>query len=291
MSFFKKKKDDLSFSANELTENIKEEDVRRESGGFADSLDSSLDVSSELSKLDGLLEKVTRDVNEPQEVSAGNIYHQTEESAREAEEDNRMSGLMDELNQTDVSETSEDRNDDILDEATMISEKAVIRGTLESSGSFDIRGMIYGDVSCEGKLEVSGYIFGNTTSSEFFADGAKMEGEIESTGTVKIGRGSRIIGNIKASCAVIAGALKGDIDVQGPVVIDATAVIKGNIKSRSVQINNGAVIEGFCSQCYANTGVEDIFGKEEDDISGEEEIDDISGAEEMESSSDEEKEE
>ncbi len=25
----------------------------------------------------------------------------------------------------------------------------------------------------------------------------------------------------------------------------------GNIKSKSVQINNGAVIEGMCSQCYA----------------------------------------
>ena len=131
-----------------------------------------------------------------------------------------------------------------------------------------------------------------TTPAEFFADGAKMEGEIKSTGTVKIGRGSRIIGNIKASCAVIAGALKGDIDVQGPVVIDATAVIKGNIKSRSVQINNGAVIEGFCSQCYANTGVEDIFGKEEaDDVSGEEEIENISGVQEVEDHSGEEKEE
>ncbi len=36
-------------------------------------------------------------------------------------------------------------------------------------------------------------------------------------------------------------------------------VIMGNIKSRSVQINNGAVIEGFCSQCYADVDVQGLF--------------------------------
>ena len=100
---------------------------------------------------------------------------------------------------------------------------------------------------------------GNSNSSEFFADAAKIEGEVNSTGTVKIGIGSVVIGNISASSAVIAGAIKGDIDVQGPVVVDTSAVIMGNIKSRSVQINNGAVIEGFCSQTYADIDVKGIF--------------------------------
>lgn len=68
-----------------------------------------------------------------------------------------------------------------------------------------------------------------------------------------------MIGNITASSAVIAGAIKGDIDVQGPVVVDTSAVIMGNIKSRSVQINNGAVIEGFCSQSYADIDVQGLF--------------------------------
>ena len=112
---------------------------------------------------------------------------------------------------------------------------------------------------CNGKIVVTGTGNGNTNSSEFFADVAKVEGEIVSTGTVKIGAGSVIIGNISASSAVIAGAVKGDIDVQGPVVVDTSAVIMGNIKSRSVQINNGAVIEGFCSQTYADIDVQGLF--------------------------------
>lgn len=52
---------------------------------------------------------------------------------------------------------------------------------------------------------------------------------------------------------------KGDIDVQGPVILDSSAIVMGNIKSKSVQINNGAVIEGMCSQCYAEVSPTSFF--------------------------------
>lgn len=106
---------------------------------------------------------------------------------------------------------------------------------------------------------MTGVVNGNSNTSEFFADSAQVEGEVVSSGTVKIGLGSVIIGNVTSNSAVIAGAIKGDIDVQGPVVVDTSAVVMGNIKSRSVQINNGAVIEGFCSQCYADVDVQSLF--------------------------------
>ena len=67
-----------------------------------------------------------------------------------------------------------------------------------------------------------------------------------------------VIGNITATSAAIAGAVKGDIDVQGPVILDSSAIVMGNIKSKSVQINNGAVIEG-CSQCYAEVSPTSFF--------------------------------
>lgn len=147
----------------------------------------------------------------------------------------------------------------ITDETTVITEGTSINGDINADGSIDIRGRIGGNVTCNGKLVITGILEGNSNSSEFFADAAKIEGEVNSTGTVKIGIGSVVIGNITASSAVIAGAIKGDIDVQGPVVVDTSAVIMGNIKSRSVQINNGAVIEGFCSQSYADIDVQGLF--------------------------------
>ena len=75
----------------------------------------------------------------------------------------------------------------------------------------------------------------------------------------QITRKDVVVGDIVATSGVIAGAVKGEIDINGPIVIDSTAIIKGNIKAKSVQINNGAVIEGFCSLSYSAVDVDNIF--------------------------------
>ena len=145
------------------------------------------------------------------------------------------------------------------DENAVITKGMTITGDLESTGSIEIQGRIQGNVKCNGKLTVTGLISGNSVSAEFFADSAKVEGEVQTSGTVKIGVGSVVIGNISATSAVIAGAVKGDIDVHGPIILDSTAIVVGNIKFKSIQINNGAVIEGMCLQCYADINPTSFF--------------------------------
>ena len=147
------------------------------------------------------------------------------------------------------------------DEIAVITKGMTITGDLDAQGSVELRGVVNGNVRTSGKMVISGRLKGNATSKEFFADSARVDGEINSEGSVKVGNGSVIVGNIVATSAVIAGAVKGDLDVHGPVIIDTTAIIVGNIKSKSVQINNGAVIEGFCSQVYADVDVDELFGK------------------------------
>lgn len=155
----------------------------------------------------------------------------------------------------------------IMDDGTPTSEDVAvitkgmrIKGDVESDGSIEVVGDITGNITCKGKLTISGKVNGNSRASEIFVNQARIEGEICSNETVKIGNGTVIIGNVSAASAVIAGAVKGDIDVNGPVVVDASAVVMGNIKSRSVQINSGAVIEGTFSQCYnSEVDVQGIF--------------------------------
>lgn len=155
----------------------------------------------------------------------------------------------------------------IMDDGTPTSEDVAvitkgmrIKGDVESDGSIEVVGDITGNITCKGKLTISGKVNGNSRAAEIFVNQARIEGEICSNETVKIGNGTVIIGNVSAASAVIAGAVKGDIDVNGPVVVDASAVVMGNIKSRSVQINSGAVIEGTFSQCYnSEVDVQGIF--------------------------------
>jgi len=154
-------------------------------------------------------------------------------------------------------ETEQDRM--VTDETAVITEGMQITGDMTSTGSLDVIGSVTGNIEILGKLNITGHITGNSRASEVYAEGAKIDGEIVSEGAVKIGEASVIIGNITATYAVIAGAVKGDIDVHGPVLLDSTAIVMGNIRSKSVQINNGAVIEGMCSQCYADVSPTHFF--------------------------------
>ncbi len=261
-------KEDFSQAVNELVPggDVPQKEESTDSL-VVDTIGEEVDVQSELNKLDGLLEQVKKEsdstIEELKPLNDNNEQEKIDtpilEDAPIEKEETKMSDISMNSTTTNSNTFTQNKSTNVADETSVITASTVLTGNLESSGSFDIQGTINGNVSCNGKLVVTGTINGNSNSSEFFADVAKIEGEVSCSGTVKIGAGSVIIGNITASSAVIAGAIKGDIDVQGPVVVDTSAVIMGNIKSRSVQINNGAVIEGFCSQCYADIDVQGLF--------------------------------
>lgn len=145
------------------------------------------------------------------------------------------------------------------DEVATITEGMIIKGDMATTGSLDLVGKVTGNIKCLGKLNITGEITGDSDAAEVYAESARITGELRSKGSVKIGQSTVIVGNIYGSSAVIAGAVKGDIDVHGPVVLDTTAIVMGNIKSQSVQINNGAVIEGMCSQAYADVNPSEFF--------------------------------
>ena len=273
MGFFKDFKDDFSQAVNELMpgeDNLESTD--KDDDMVVNTLEDEVDVASELSKLDGLLEQVTKQEPALERTQAATVEPQktreeyTQHAMAAAQEEKKMADntvtpvqVAQTGAQTAASQTTPQEKPIVSDEVSVITEGTIINGDVISNGSLDIRGQVDGNVSCNGKLTVTGVVNGNSNTSEFFADSAQVEGEVVSSGTVKIGLGSVIIGNVTSNSAVIAGAIKGDIDVQGPVVVDTSAVVMGNIKSRSVQINNGAVIEGFCSQCYSDVDVESLF--------------------------------
>ena len=188
-----------------------------------------------------------REIQSPEELLKAD-QEETEETELEKEVEKAMAEQIMNLAQEEVA-----------DETAVITAGMVITGDMISKGSIDILGKVKGNVEILGKLNISGTIEGDSKAAEVFADAARITGKVTAEGTIKIGQNSVIIGDIVASSAVIAGAVKGDIDVQGPVILDASAIIMGNIKSKSVQINNGAVIEGMCSQCYAENNPISFF--------------------------------
>jgi cytoskeletal protein CcmA (bactofilin family) len=254
MGFFKDFKEDFNDAVNEL---VPGGDTTASEEVMVNTLDGDIDVESELTKLDGLLEQVSKKVDEP----AVKVAEATPTATEQADKKSFFADakIRVEAPKMGVMENASEAKTVASDENAVITGGMKVTGNVESIGSIEVQGEIIGDVTCNGKLVVAGKVNGNSTSAEFFADAAKIEGEVVTSGTAKVGVGSVIIGNITATSAVIAGAVKGDIDVNGPVVVDTSAVVMGNIKSRSVQINNGAVIEGFCSQSYSDVDVNSVF--------------------------------
>ncbi len=239
MGFFKDFKEDFNDAVGEMTGEAK-----------TNASSSDIDVDSELSKLDSLLSQASKKIDEG--TAAAPTY-------RDIEPEIAPTPVVKSVEPISPAPASAKVND-VSNENAIITSCMKVTGNLETTGSVEVAGVVAGDIHCNGKLVVTGTIYGNSSVGEFFADAAKVSGEVACAGTVKVGVGSVIIGNISATSAVIAGAVKGDIDVNGPVIVDTSAVVMGNIKSKSVQINNGAVIEGYCSQAYADVDVNGVFG-------------------------------
>lgn len=147
-----------------------------------------------------------------------------------------------------------------FDETTVITNGSKVVGSIESNGSVEIYGIVNGDIKCNGLLTIAGIQQGNVEAGEVNIEGARVAGEIKTEGSVKIGSNSVVVGNMSASSVYIAGAIKGDIDVNGSVILDTSAIVWGNIKCRVIQINEGAIIEGNCTQSYAEVDIHSIFG-------------------------------
>ena len=267
MSFLKEFKEDLSQAVNELVE----EKVVDKEEAEAVAIEETSEVAEEIAD-DEMIntideEEFTLDIDEldamldevAEEASEEVVEEVVEEPSVEAIEE-VIEEPVEEVVDTVEEKFGNDNDSDIpSDEVAEITKGTSIVGNIESDGSVNVYGKIKGDITCKGKLMVTGRVVGTSNAREIFANNAKIEGDVHSDGTIKVGNGSVIVGNVYATSAVIGGAIKGDIDVKGPVIVDGTAVIQGNIKSRSVQINNGAAIEGFCSQCYADIDYKSLF--------------------------------
>jgi cytoskeletal protein CcmA (bactofilin family) len=71
-----------------------------------------------------------------------------------------------------------------------------------------------------------------------------VRGDGDIGGTLSISRSAHWEGQVRASSAVIAGALTGSIEVTGQLEVGSAAVIKGQVIARTLAIAKGAVIEG-----------------------------------------------
>lgn len=258
MGFFSDLKDDLSQAVNELMPEEGEEEM----AGLAEN--ENLKTNAEDDDFGVNLSQMLDRVDETAMVNHSQADEDEDMGVNEEEPESDEEPVVNEkayVKEEAVSSGFAASASRVSNEVSVLTESMFINGNVATEGELEIKGRVIGNVEALGKLNITGTIQGNSQAAEIYAEGANVTGELRSLGSIKVGQSTVIIGNIFANSAVIAGAVKGDIDVKGPVILDASAIVMGDIKSKSVQINNGAVIEGMCSQCYADINPANFFDK------------------------------
>lgn len=260
-------------SDHSLFQEDDENEEEKEMGNFDDA-NVDKDLLSQIfaddgEDLDDLLDETSEDkIEEAAEVPA--IEEETKETEEKAEEEAvpeekieepvsftaEMESGDNKVRQAAEEEMNKEREEGTV---TVITKGTTIRGGISSDGSLEVMGIITGDIECLGKVAIHGTVTGSVIASDIFVNTPRLEGGLSSEGTVQVGVGTVVIGDVIGSSAYIAGAVKGDIDVNGPIVIDSTAIVKGNIKAKSIQINTGAVVDGYCTLNYAGVDLDSFF--------------------------------
>ena len=98
-------------------------------------------------------------------------------------------------------------------------------------------------------------LIGATTRIEgnvFFSGGLRVDGAVrgnvaalpDQPGTLVVSEQARIDGEVQASHVVVNGTINGPLDARETLELQANSRVKGDIHYKSIEIQQGAVIEG-----------------------------------------------
>jgi cytoskeletal protein CcmA (bactofilin family) len=95
----------------------------------------------------------------------------------------------------------------------------------------DDRLTIRGELDTDGTVRVDGHI----------------EGALHRAGSLVIGTGGEVIGDIEAGEVVVAGTVRGNVHASGRIEIEPGASVHGEIRANSMVLREGAIIHGKVS--------------------------------------------
>lgn len=90
---------------------------------------------------------------------------------------------------------------------------------------------ITGDIKVEHDLRVEGY----------------LKGSVQVGGVLVLGPTGKIEGDISARSATIAGQIRGNIQGHEKIVLETKSELIGDLVTREIVINEGAIFQGNCS--------------------------------------------
>ena len=103
------------------------------------------------------------------------------------------------------------------------------------------------DAALTGNIIAQGTaIEGNVVAQGFIRLEGKVIGNVNTKAKIASGRSSRLEGNIEAQEAELAGFVSGTVEVRETLVLKPTSIIEGDIITKKLVVESGAIINGKC---------------------------------------------
>lgn len=91
------------------------------------------------------------------------------------------------------------------------------------------------------------HLEGNFTGQGNVQVAGSLSGSLQTSGGVQVEKGARVNANINAKIISIAGEVHGDVKAGERLELAASARLFGNIETRVLVIEEGAVLNGKCN--------------------------------------------
>lgn len=91
------------------------------------------------------------------------------------------------------------------------------------------------------------HIVGDCDTTDTIRIEGRVEGSVRAEKAVVIGKGGCVNGNIQTQDAVIAGMVRGALDVDSRLELQSTCVIDGEIRATRLKLDEGGVVNGTVS--------------------------------------------
>ena len=159
-----------------------------------------------------------------------------------------ITSTVDNMEQSEVRVETASVTDEVsvVKTPTIISSETVLQGNVNGSNDLEVCGQIIGDITVEGMVKVlSGDVTGNIKATKIFIKDSIIDGNIDSDSMIDIIGKSEIKGNIKGGDIVINGRCKGNIVASEHLKLLERAMIRGDLQTKLIRIEDGAILEGY----------------------------------------------
>ena len=100
---------------------------------------------------------------------------------------------------------------------------------------------VKGDFSSNGDIRVDGY----------------LEGTVNTSGKVVVGKDGQIVGKLECTSAYFEGAFQGEMKIENTLTLKASAKIEGDVVTEKLMVEPGAI---FNVSCVMKSTVKDLKG-------------------------------